>query len=337
MARWLVTKNDAQFAVGGLAELREMARTGRLSAGDMIQPPGATDWLYATEIPELQDAFGNRGGGGDDDILEGSSGNRGTLLVALVALLIAVAGGYYMYDASSRLPDVNRRLLGEGGLSFSEMIVTSEGTRLLKEPVADGEAITMVNNSAVLVLLSKRHDFYRARVKDSGAEGWVAARDVMPMYLVAGGDVTKEYDPLYNPDRYTFVQNASWMQLPEQQSERVTVFQFMIRNDSQYDVTDLVMVATIKDAKGHELEKVEFTVGGIVPATESTTVGTLAPEGEEPRLLTDATFQAMATMQPDLALSYNEGVEVSMKTDEFTEATIDIVELRAIPNENGGP
>lgn len=339
MARWLVTKNDAQFAVGGLAELREMARTGRLSAGDMIQPPGASDWLYVSEIPELKEAL-NAQAAPDVDLDVPTRAGGGTTILGAVALLVALAGGFYMYTASSRLPDVNRRLLGEGGLSYSEMVVTAQGTRLLAEPSLNSAAITMVPNSGVLELLAKRHEFYHARVKDSGAEGWVVTSDVMPMYMVAGGDVMKEMDPLYNPDRYTMVENASWMQMPDQTAEGITLFQFMIRNDSQYDVTDLVMVATIKDAKGHELEKVEFAVDGVVPATQSTTVGMLAAEpvpGEKepapPRLLTNATFEAMAALDEALALRYTEGVEVRMTSEDFTEATIDIVELRAIANE----
>ena len=56
--QWNVTQGDNQFVVtGGLAELKNMARRGDLGAGDMIQPPGAVDWIYASEIPELQVIF----------------------------------------------------------------------------------------------------------------------------------------------------------------------------------------------------------------------------------------------------------------------------------------
>jgi hypothetical protein len=337
MARWLVTKNDTMFAVEGLAELREMASSGRLSAGDMIQPPGASDWLYASEVPELHELMG--ADDGMDDDLDGykSGGGAFQKVLALLALLIVGFGGYYMYDASSKLPDVNRRLLGEGGLSFSEMVVTATDAKLYAEAESSAKVVTGIKNSAILKLLAKRQAFYRVEVKDSGATGWVDADKVMPMYLLGGGDVIKEMDPLYNPDRYTFVQNASWMQLPEQRNEEITVFQFMIRNSSQYDVTDMVVVATIKDAKGQELEQVEFRVEGVVPASESTLVGTIVPKKNdkeaERRLVTEATFEAMATETPTLREQYLDGVEVQMQTADFTEASIDIVELRAIPNE----
>ncbi|MBT3221829.1 MAG: hypothetical protein HN348_22350, partial [Proteobacteria bacterium] len=54
MGQWLVTANDSQFSVDGLAELQALAKKGELKAGDMIQPPGATDWVYASEVAELK-------------------------------------------------------------------------------------------------------------------------------------------------------------------------------------------------------------------------------------------------------------------------------------------
>ena len=51
MARWLVTQGDQQFSAQDLAELKEIAKSGKVGPGDMVQPPGATDWLYASELP----------------------------------------------------------------------------------------------------------------------------------------------------------------------------------------------------------------------------------------------------------------------------------------------
>ena len=41
----------------------------------------------------------------------------------------------------------------------------------------------------------------------------------------------------------------------------------------------------------------------------------------------------MAAADPDMRLEYDDGVEVQMKTKDFTEATIDIVELRSVPRD----
>lgn len=338
MARWLVTSGESQFGADGLDELVEFARTGRLGPGDMIQPPGTTDWLYASEVPELAEVFGASGAGGADafDDLDDYKRSGGGLTWIIAAVLVGVigVGGYYMYSFSQNLPEPGQRLLGEGGLSFSEMVVTEEGAQLYSNPDASSSPLAPAPKNAVLELLAKRGDFYRARMKDSGTEGWIQLGKVLPMYRLGGGEVLEKYDPLYNPDRYVIVENASWMQLPEQREERLTVFQFMLYNSAQYDATDLVMVASIKDAKGHELERVEFEVEGVVPSNARTMVGTLSDvETGDKRLLTQATFEAMAAANPDLRLDYNEGVEVQMQTEGFTDASIDIVELRAIPPE----
>ena len=108
-------------------------------------------------------------------------------------------------------------------------------------------------------------------------------------------------------------------------------------------MTDLVLLATIKDAKGHELEKVEIPVEGVIGGRESTMVGTLGPPEEKgkpapdapvetARVLTSSTFDEMAQTDPDLQLRWTSGVEVEMATQEFTNAEIDILELRAVPD-----
>ena len=67
MAGWLVTQGDRQFQAEDLSELKRLAASGSLGPGDMVQPPGASDWLYATEIDELKDLFPDTGTSMMDD------------------------------------------------------------------------------------------------------------------------------------------------------------------------------------------------------------------------------------------------------------------------------
>lgn len=331
MARWLIQKNDTQSSVGSLAELKEQARQGNLGPGDMVQPPGTTEWLYAAEIDELKDDL-NAGAALDAELAAmNKQGGAGTWALALALTAVVAAGGWYLYETSQNLPDPTSRIVDQ--ISYSEIVVTEEGAQFLSEPEG-GRALAAMSGGTVLELLAKRGDLYRARDKKSGQEGWVATDAVLPMYRMGGKDVIEQYDPLYNPDRYLEVSGASWMQLPEQRETSVTVFNFQLRNSSRYDITDVKIVATIKDEKGHELETVEFPIEGLVPADGHSMVGTLAdPESDERRLITQYSLGLMAEDDPDLRLQYSDGVEVEMQTMDFQEASIDIVELRAVPGD----
>lgn len=341
MSQWIVTQGNNQFSVEGLDELEQLARQGRLSAGDMVQPPGTTEWLYVSEIDELA-PFVKPGAPVDDDDLDyRRGGNRSLPVVAAVLVALIAVGGGAMFMFFQQLPRSGDRLLGEGGLGYSEMLVTEPGTGLHKEPLDGSSMAQSTRKDDVLELLAKRGEWYRARSR-SGAEGWIPADKVIPMYMLGGEDVREQYDPLYNPDRYVNVLNATWRQLPASnprpgaELSDVTVFEFLMRNESQYGMTDLVIEATIKDAKGHELDTVEIPVEGMIPAEEHTSVGTLASEieGEPGRFLTGATFQQMAEEDPDLQLLWSEGVEVPLGSDEEgVGAEINVVELRAVPDE----
>lgn len=334
MARWLVTRNDTQFAVGGLGELRELARAGRLAAGDMVQPPGTTGWLYASEIPELRDSLQPGADVVSDDGPGGRSG--GSALNVIIGLVLVAAigyGGTQIYQNYSSIPDPEHKADIRARLRFSEMVVTVPNALLRAEPKADAPQVAEAPKDSVLELLAKRGDFYKARDK-GGKEGWIELRSVLPMYMLGGGEVRKEMDPLYNPDRYLDVANASWMQLPEAKDKKVTVFSFLLENESKYDMTDLVMVARIKDSKGHELDQVEFRVEGVVPGSSDTMVGTMVdPATKSKRLITQVSFAEMAAADQKLQLQYEEGVEVRMEREDFNEASIDIVEVRAVPKE----
>ncbi len=338
MSQWLVTKGSNQFSVEGLSELKSMASGRQLVPGDLIQPPGATDWIYAVEIPDLKVIFDEHGDDYDDDIVATGPGKGFMMGMATILLGVTLVGGISMFNLFQQLPNGDEQLIGEGGLTYSEMVVTESGISLLSEPDERAKANAAIEKNSILELLAKRGDFYRARNK-AGAEGWISEGAVIPMYQLGGADVRDEYDPLYNPDTYVEVANASWQQMPGQDDaeEVITVFQFMVRNESRYNMADIVLLATIKDAKGAELERVEIPVEGVIPAGRATMVGTLQPEEDdeegERRLLTHFSFGDMVKEDPELQLRYSEGVEVAMKTGDFTNAVIDVLELRAVPDD----
>ncbi|MEZ4235780.1 MAG: SH3 domain-containing protein [Myxococcota bacterium] len=351
MAQWLLMQGDTQSSVSGLAELETRARRGDLRSGDMIQPPGTDEWMYVTEVPELKEILDR--GYDDDDEPRSRSMLGGAVAMAIagalgVALLgvIVVGGGFALYLGSQMSTD-QPGLIGKGGLTYSEMIVTNAGAGLRDEADPRGRITTDVPKDSVLELLAKRGDFYRARTR-GGAEGWIGTDQVIPMYQLGGADVREEYDPLYNPDQYVEVANARWMLLPADKNGQavtnVTAFEFMMTNNSRYPMTDLKIVATIKDTQGHEVERIEIPVEGLIPPNDGTFVGMLSAEdlgkrkrGEKPtepdRVMTTWSFEQLAKDDPDLQLRWTSGVEVEMKTEDFANADIHIVELRAVPDD----
>ncbi|MBT3220648.1 MAG: hypothetical protein HN348_16300, partial [Proteobacteria bacterium] len=297
----------------------------------MIQPPGATDWVYASEVAELKGVFPVPEDIESDEWRPKSNAAMYPVIVGVVLTGILIVAGIAIAVLFTQLPTGEETLLGDGGLSYSEML-TTEATEMLADPDSRSRTVSTLKKDQVLELMAKRDDFYRARTK-GGAEGWVAYDAVVPMYQLGGAEVREEMDPLYNPDHYVDVENARWSQLPDQVEESITVFQFVLQNSSRYEMTDLILLATIKDDKGSVLEKVEIAIEGVIPTEGRTFVGTLAGEEKDDpkRSLTSHSLDLEAEVDPELQLRYSDGVEVKMTTLNFTEANIDILELRAIP------
>jgi hypothetical protein len=329
MARWLVNQANQQFGVEGLAELKKLAKDRRLVAGDLVQPPGATEWLYANEIPELK--------GQVEDYDDGAAGSAGRTVIyvglAIGLLVVSVVGTTVAIYTYSTLPDPNTQLIGgKGSMTYTQMLVVVPDAVLHAEADATAPQVATLEKDSKVELLAKRGKFYKTRAP-SGAEGWVAVDQVLPMYQIGGHDAMQKYDPLYNPDRYVSVSNAGWT-MPDEKKSFLTVFNFMLNNDSAYPMTDLRMTATVKDAKGAEIETIEFPIKGELPPRSNTMVGVLDPEDKktgEPEMWTTYSFEQQALTQPDLQLRWKDGVEVTMKNKDFAQAKIDIVEVRAVP------
>jgi len=169
----------------------------------------------------------------------------------------------------------------------------------------------------------------------------MAVNDVVPAYFFADQETRQDYDPIYNPDRYVFVKNSSWMLLPTdpfhpELGGNVTVFSFMLQNKSKFEMTDLRLMATIKDKNDRVLETKEIALEGSVPPYENTSVGTLKPpEDAEPatvesRLMTENELKKQAKEDEDLYLRWTDGIEVQMASEGFVEANIDLLQVRAV-------
>jgi hypothetical protein len=331
MARWLVTQGDRQFAAQDLEELKRLASAGQIGRGDMIQPPGASDWLYASELPELNGLLKASARHDDDDVAP-----RRTIpaaIVAAVLLAISAGGGYAMYHYAQQIQGSDLDLLNE--LALTEMLVTAEGGATIRQSPEDGAgAAGNAPKNAEVQLMAKRGPWYRIRT-EAGAEGWVKVDEVVPAYFFADADTRQDYDPLYNPDKYVYIKNAGWLQLPDQRKRNTTNFTFLLQNKSKFDMEGIVLLAIIKDKAGKVIEKKEVPIEGVLKRFDGTMVGTLQPDPKDkegvPRTMTQHSFDELAKSDPDLNLRWSDGVEVVMESKGFTDANIELLEVRAIP------
>ena len=197
--------------------------------------------MYAIEIPELVEVLPKQDA--DDDF---EFKRRGFPRPVLYLLLLGITMGGFglMAYFANQFPDADSKLLGEGGrLAYTELLATKAAS-LRETPDAKGKPVAAVAKDEILDLLAKRDRFYRARNK-AGDEGWINIEEVVAMYEFGGKEIQEQYDPLYNPDQYVLLENASWLML-EAEGNDVTQFSFMLGNSSKYVMTDLVLEALLK-------------------------------------------------------------------------------------------
>ncbi len=334
MSRWLVTQGDHQFSAADLNELKDLAKSGQIGAGDMVQPPGASDWLYASELPELAELFSGDLDDVDDDLDWDVPKSRNKAPLAILLIGILGFGAYGMFNYGQKLPNQHDLgiLGGNTGMSLTEMIASSDVT-IRAEPNAAANAVGNVSKDSIIKLLGKRGDWYQIQ-NESGASGYVQTNTVVPAYYFADAETRQSYDPVYNPDRYVFVKNSSWMQLPDQREENITIFQFLLQNKSKFAMTAIKLLATIKDKNDQVIETKEIAIDGLIPAHDGVMVGTLKPAEDDPdaapQLMTTSLFEAMKKNDPSLMSRWSDGVEIAMESEGFVEANIDLLQVRAI-------
>ena len=334
MSRWMVNVRGQAFSAGNMDELMKLAKNGELGAGDIVQPPGADEWIYALEVPELKGSL-RQDGSGEWEVAGAQSEGSPVIKWVAAAGLAAVAVGAWAYawDLSQTIPQPEDLELigGKSGLSFSEVLVTAENGKLYATASTSAAEVGPLPKNSKADLLAKRDDWYKLRV--DGKEGYAKIDQVIPAYFFADDKTKLDYDPLYNPDQYVKVANSAWS-IVEMAGNEVSVFNFMFSNDSKFAMTDLKLLATIKDESGAELEKREIAVEGNLLADSSAMVGMLrenknAKEGG--RIMTSTLYEEMLKTDPDLAERWVDGVEVKLASKGSSAAEIRLLEVRAIP------
>ena len=337
MSRWMVNASGHQYSAASIDELKKLAKEGKFFGGDILQPPGASEWIYALELPELKTVLGQ-----EFDASAPAAEMSPVVRWGLAGVLAIAAVGcwVYAYGLSQDMPNPNDLELigGESGLQFNEVLVTANPALLFDKEGGSSQVGTLPKNSKAN-LLGKRGDWYH--LSAGGVKGYAHIIDVIPAYFFAGPATQLQYKPFYYPDQFVTIVNSAWSLVPENGNTSVTNFIFMVGNDSQFGMTDLKLKASIKDKDGKVLEEKEVVVDGVIKPNSSTMLGTLKADKKDKkavdRVMTEALFTELMAADPKLIDRWVEGVDIKLESTDFVGATISVAEVLAVPPDGAAP
>ncbi len=271
---WRLQRGDDQFQAKDVAELKLLAIGGKIQAGDLVQPPGRTDWLYASEVPEL-DGLVKIPARGDDES-EWQAGRTPNNVLRIIAILLGIgvvgAGFYGLYWTYDNRPDPTAATLfgeHEGALSALEALAT-EHAALLKAPDSKSGSIGEVAKDERVMLIRKLGDFYEVQVGGpEGKTGWLGTGQVIPGYKF-DQEMSDKYDPLFNPDNYLQLMNYAWTPSGEPgEPETLTNMLFELNNPTEYGMKGVMLRVTFKDGSDNIIDVKTIEVPRLVPPEDN--------------------------------------------------------------------
>ncbi len=261
---WRITRGDQMFTAKDVAELKLMAVGDKIEAGDLVQPPGRTDWLYASEVPELKGLIKFKPVD-EDQFIQKKPNLWLKRMVALVGAVSVALGFAALYQGFMNRPDISKTALfgdHEGALGPLEGLATQHAN-MLAEPDSGAAKVGEMQKDSRVTLVSKMGDFYE--IDAAGTKGFVGTRQVVPAYLFSQ-DLMDKYDPLFNPDQYLQLLNYSWVPSGEPDDpETLTHLMFEIQNPTDYGMLGVTLKVTFEDGQGQELGVKNIEIPRLLP------------------------------------------------------------------------
>ena len=339
MARWLVNQKDRQFASQDMDELKRLATDGSIGPFDMIQPPGATDWLYVCEIDGLKE-IAQVANEDEDDI---SFRKKRKFPIPLPLILLGISGGfgYLTYTNYQTYKAVDGKRVYGDGIALSELVVLDDNTQVYKSP---GEnPVATLNKEEIVGLKGKRivpteegkEYWYEVALSGGLATGFVLSEELAAGFYLADSRTKGLYEQLYNPDQFIQVANTAWTRLDPNNPEQTTLG-LMVTNESVFDMTDLVVLTTLSDKNGKPVQEDELSVEGIIPARDTVWVGMLTPSPaseDEPLIMTDHHYKEEIENNEDYSdWTWSETLNMLVEETGAISGRIELIQMRSIEN-----
>lgn len=296
---WRITRGNDQFQAKDVAALKLLAIGGKILAGDLVQPPGRSDWLYATEVPELDGLIKVVQLDPDDAWQRSNTPNNAARILAIILGLSVIVGGFYgMYWVYANRPDTAQTtLFGDHDKALNPLeALATEHAALLDSPDSTSSSIGDVKKDDRVMLVRKLGDFYEVSTAD-GKTGWLGTGQVIPGYKF-DQTLSNKYDPLFNPDNYLQLMNYSWTPSGEDDDpETLTNMLFELSNPTDYGMQGVMLRVTFKDGNDNTLDVKNVEVPRLLP-----------PNGD----------------------LFIDGIEIDIEWDDETRAEVEIFGARAL-------
>ncbi|MCO4768658.1 MAG: hypothetical protein KDA24_01415 [Deltaproteobacteria bacterium] len=267
---WRITRGNDQFQAKDVAELKLLAIGGKILAGDLVQPPGRSDWLYATEVPELDGLVKAPQVDSDEDWARKRTPNNALRIMAFVLGIGVVGTGFFgLYWVYDNRPDTSQSTLfgeHENALNPLEALAT-EHAALLKAPDSTSASIGDVKKDDRVMLVRKLGDFYEVTTA-GGTTGWLGTGQVIPGYKF-DQNLSDKYDPLFNPDNYLQLMNYSWTPSGEEDDpETLTNMLFELNNPTDYGMQGVMLRVSFKDGNDNDIDVKNIEVPRLIPPND---------------------------------------------------------------------
>jgi hypothetical protein len=287
MSRWLVTHGEQQFSAADLEELKTMAADRRLKPADLVQPPGANDWIYALELPELKAAF-PRGADRDDDDYDIQRSSRiPRPVIAIVLIIITMVGVAAMWKFKGIIDGGD----WDDGRAGTAQLNADVDVR--SEPSArEGKVIAELDKGDVVDVELKhmnQSDGNWLLVESGSTKGWIPAASAPPNFLFDRDD-REQKEALYYPEKYVGAElvaaseKMSDLNFGRGASKYVRIQKLYLKNSSAFEMVDVIVsISAVSVETGKVIDSFKIPIQKPLPAnTEKLPVGGVYPPFEAP-------------------------------------------------------
>jgi hypothetical protein len=343
MSVWQIRQSLGESQVSSVEELQKRASNGELEADALVLQPNTSEWVYAFEMNELSSSFSLM-----DDDLTSKNSNTGLNILSGILLIAGLTIGYNAFQTHLSLPDYDDlTFTGEGGLS-AEQAMTPNSIRVYAGPKDSPQGMQEVGKlpkRTIVSLLDREGDRYL--VDAPSGKGWVSVQDAVPAYLFMEKSIRDEKEAYFYPERRIQLIQQSW-EKPEYKSHWSN-FRFRIQNLSRIPIQDIVVVVTLKDENGRELQKILFPIEGELAGSETISIGSFVPEGRvkdrasrskkvrnksyhigEYQLMTTQKYDDMIAQNSKMADRWIDSIEINLGELPYKEASFAIESARAV-------